>query len=416
MKKVVGRGQHHSLSAFAIFAVLASLVLALPAEAKTPVAFHFPAAQSWMTINGKSIVVDNISGASNQQVNGLVAVADGVTASCGIGCSGLMQQGDRVIVTQDYIAWIDNTHNTTSLPGDQWAGGMLRGIWHLTGSGGNLNFRTDGAWNELLPYYYNAGTGYQIFLNENPGCADTGGPGVWTSAGQPTPATTIDGGASPFFSGGVRYQYQGNMYNSTNNTDNVGGGDHMQYTVTYDFGPTYGDIIVTTSLTLNGSTTIPAYCITQDYDMAAAWTAGYGVNNNRVNRLNTASFGRNCVQSPPQSVWPCPGPVGANTWADLPNNVGLTGVTYWISQPGSNLGAGATQQMQEWPYGSPPRFLAQDSATINGSVNSFQDVQAIYNKPDNAYSMTWNVIHDAGTPTYLSPGWGYNQLSFIWTM
>jgi hypothetical protein len=372
-----------------------------------------PAARSFMNINGKHIVVDNISSASNSRVNSLVAIADQITSSGGLGTPGLMQPGDRIVVTSDYLAWLDNTRNTTSLPGDRYAGGMLRGLWHLTNSGENLNFRTDGAWNELLPYYYSAGTGYELFLNENSGCADISF-GVFTSAEDPVPATTIDGGPSPYFAGGVRYQYQGHFWNRTNSTYDIGAGSTLRYTVTYDFGPGSSSFDITTTIDRDSGSFAPtASCLSLDYDVVSAWTAGYAPNSYRIDRLNNASYARVCQGTDPHHF--CEGStVSANQLADLPNDQGVTSVEYWINQPGSSLGAGSWQYLEEWPDGNPPRFLATANAYTAGNLSAFQDEQTIYNPSDVAYSLIWNAFHNV--PTLLPLGWSMTTIQAVWTM
>ena len=117
--------------------------------------------------NGTTVTVDNVSQWSNDWVGGLVLAADRSTqedSPYDMPCyKGLMKTGDRVCVTNNYLAWFDSSTgdgvNFAPPYGNTWTrAGQLTGWWTLdpstsyfkywkTGPNGYWNW----AHNELIP-------------------------------------------------------------------------------------------------------------------------------------------------------------------------------------------------------------------------------------------------------------------------
>ncbi len=96
-------------------------------------------------IFGGNITVDNMSSISQTRIIWLVQIADRSTCRTDplVGdCDGFMSPGDRIVIGDNYMAFMDLTRNSgiSGLWGG--GGGLLRGLWLLVVDGaGNKNFK-----------------------------------------------------------------------------------------------------------------------------------------------------------------------------------------------------------------------------------------------------------------------------------
>ncbi|WP_053202878.1 hypothetical protein [Jiangella muralis] len=286
------------------------------------------ATQSLVNISGQMIILDNLSSASLSRAHVLTATADNI-----IGL--MMRAGDRIIVTDKYIAWLDLSHSAS----DVWAGGALRGLWSMQNSGEDLNFRSDGAWNELLPYSGNAGSGHGLIANTQ--LADDPATQFYSNR-EPAPVLQVDGATSVVYPNGVAYQVQGHLTNLSGSADTnttVAASQSIAYQQRYDFGPTVDDIRVETYVFRdNAAGAAPVSVLVAFWDTARDWTSGYGAGTARPNRYSSANTSRtylidgvgNSGSATSGQVVDIPPSESRVAWWQ--NTTAVAGTTWWISE------------------------------------------------------------------------------------
>jgi hypothetical protein len=108
---------------------------------------------------GQSVLLHKIANFPTSRAAALVSLADRSTCSqspLSNNCNGLIEPGDRVVVTNRFILWFDLTRDTASITNGE--AGFLRGIWtiYCCDGSGQVNFAhienaNNWAPNELLP-------------------------------------------------------------------------------------------------------------------------------------------------------------------------------------------------------------------------------------------------------------------------
>lgn len=133
--------QYFSNTARRVFAALAfvfiisTFVIAFPNVAKA-------ASRIEVSIVGGTVTVDTMSSIPESRIRWLVQIAD--RSSCTTNpiinnCDGFMSPGDRVVVGDNYMAFMDLTRENNYGSG---GGGVLRGVWMLVNDiTGNRNFK-----------------------------------------------------------------------------------------------------------------------------------------------------------------------------------------------------------------------------------------------------------------------------------
>lgn len=352
--------------------------------------------QSPVNINGKNIVLDNISSAPLSRVNVLAAEADTIIG-------GLMQPGDRIIVTNDYLAWLDLTYS----PSDVWAGGMLRGLWTLLpDTDGNLNFRADGAWNELDPYSGSPGSGHSIIANTQ--AADITSTQFYANR-EASPVLQNDGTPSAVFTGGVAYQTTGHLTSLAGSIDldpSTPGTQSIDYQQRYDFGPDAASIRVETYVYRDGDTgNAPVAILNSNYDTAASWTTGYAAPTARPLDFSSSNVARICQQSgasggPPTSC----GTAAANAVVSIPPSEGQ--VEWW--QNSAAASPGTTWWMSESSAPTIADRLLKVSVVYESPVSPVK--QMVYTPAVDAESLSFQALTQPlpSDPVNLLPlGWNY---------
>jgi hypothetical protein len=210
-------------------------------------------------VNGRSVQVDNWSAYSKSALTSLVQWADrgmATTDPLNVKAAGEMETGDRIVVTDYGIYWLDLMRR----------GGLLSGIWPITATSTGVKFEytpSGDEWepNELLPgsdpggqssadNLYAGGQqlnviaygtdnadgsctpGYGTFVmndSDNCGVADTG---VSVSLS----VATLSGGVHAYSVSGTLYQ-EGTNHDQTM-IDGSGQQAQIGFLLTYDFGDT----------------------------------------------------------------------------------------------------------------------------------------------------------------------------------
>jgi hypothetical protein len=168
------------------------------------------------------VVVISIGSMPFDRAAWLARIADRSTCTTtplAVDCNGLIDPGDRVVVTNRFVAWLDMTAGATT--NTNGGAGMLRGLWPIAVDGaGNYNFvhivnANNWAPNELLPganggRLQGSGASLQMRLINN---VDTPDPYSLGAENQENTSITLDGApicdGGLFSGGGVFVQTQG---------------------------------------------------------------------------------------------------------------------------------------------------------------------------------------------------------------
>lgn len=167
----------------------------------------------------------------------------------------MIQTGDDVIMTDRYLAWIDNTWS----PDDPVAGGLLRGLWNVAFPRGPCHGVSipDVARDALLPSTMSRGAGYSLILNTDPDCVDGGSvggrriPEEFSAEWERHPRVAWRRVAN-----GIQYTTTGHFTNPDGSTNlDPGGGAvaSMAYLVTYGFEESSPAIAIRTRIWRDGS-------------------------------------------------------------------------------------------------------------------------------------------------------------------
>ncbi len=360
-----------------------------------------------LNINGKSgVMVAKLSPTSWTRVESLIERADDITSSDGLGgAAGLMAGTDVVVVTNKYLAWLDRTRTG----GDPWGGGLLAGLWYLQGSGEALNFRNDGAWNELLPWAGNNGAGHSLIVNTDVGGGCDDNPNLQFHAQrQASPTLSRDGEPSAVFPNGVSFEHTGWFTHPGGSRDlapSVGGTQSLRYRVRYDFGEDADTIRVETAVDRdagNGNANV-SVLFGADYDTVSDWNGGYNPNNDRSNRVSNANTARTGEGDNLRFQTRAAGVEG-----DIPNDLGWTAVNWWQSSGP----AGTEWYMKDHefsPNQEPDRGLRITSISgPSGSISQFTKAMHVYNPGLRSYSLEFDAIANCNPGgTALPRGWNF---------
>jgi hypothetical protein len=392
-----------TMTALVLFALLLTALAWKPRSA-------FAVSTTNMNINGQSIKVDNLSNTSNGRVNVLLGIADTIIGQ-------KMRSGDRIVVSNRFIVWMDLTYQVGS---DQVGGGFIRGLWSLNGSGENLNFRPNGAWNELLTSSENtSGAGHTLIIAPEAGDITNQ---TFFASSERNPTIALDGNVfyppapdSPY----IAYQFRGYFTRNDGAIDAgaAPGTQSMLYDVQYLISRDNPFIRITQSVQRSGDNgNVNASHILTNFDTLEAWGASTAFSGpgQRPLRYIRAGVARQYIRS------------GVGLVANLnPNDTGTLLYKYlepsyttpeWIensspSNPGYNW---TMSESASFANNTSTRTLRISIDTSYVNQYPIPRVQPIYTPAINAYSFGFNMVEGCPVNNSVCGQFATPQLTRTW--
>lgn len=299
-----------------------------------------------------TVAVDNWSNYTQSQLTPLIQYADrgmATTDPLHRKVAGEMENGDRVVVTEYGIYWLDIIRR----------GGLLSGIWPLvdTANGPTFQYLPSGdEWepNSLLPgaagvstAVYDAGQSVLVLPTGGADASCTPGRGTFV-IGNSDNCGIADGPATTSMSSSSSgddhyYTFSGTLYqegtaHDTVMVDAAGEQAQIRYTLTYDFrgyadtaqdygtgnGPADERVLTSVALTPSANIDLGTLVISNDSDQGGAPYP--------YRAFDYSNVGRNYYY--PSTTSPCgPNPVSANAVGAICE--GSSATSQWISEPNS---------------------------------------------------------------------------------